>query len=102
MQKIAYFRVPIIWDPGRVMYLIVIDRILDRLRDHIMVKPNEKFFGMIRQHVMDHIMEGKEPPEQISSAILNIADDVMAGREINIRAGDYISLMNFARETKVL
>ena len=31
-------------------------------------------------------------------AILNLADDLMAGRSATLRAGDYVMLQNFARE----
>jgi hypothetical protein len=40
------------------------------------------------------------PPEAIAPAILNMADDVMAGRQVSLRAGDYIAIQNFARSSK--
>jgi len=94
--------VKINFDPGRVMYLIIIDKYIVNHRDLVRIKPNEKFFDMVKEHVFSFIVDGKEPPEEIASAILNVSDDVMAGREVVIRAGDYISLTNFAKGNKII
>ena len=88
------------FDPGVYMYLIVIDQMLMKYRKLLKVRPTERFFDMVHGLVMDHVIDGKEPPTQIQSAIMNIADDMMAGREVTLRAGDYIALMNFARGKK--
>ena len=42
--------------------------------------------------------EEKMPPADIAPAILNMADDYIAGREVAIRAGDYISIQNHIRK----
>lgn len=90
------------FDPQIYMYLIAIDQMLMKYRDIIKVRPTEKFFDMVHKQVMTHVIDGKVPPMQIQSAIMNIADDMLAGRDVTLRAGDYISLMNFAREKKML
>ena len=38
------------------------------------------------------------PPEAIAPAVMNVADDVLAGRDVQLRAGDYIALQNFIRK----
>ena len=43
------------------------------------------------------MQEGVTPPEDIASAIMNIADDLMSGRDITLRAGDYIAIQNHVR-----
>ncbi len=84
------------------MYLIVIDKMIMRYRDVMKARPTEKFFNMVHEQVMNHVIDGEEPPMQIHSAIMNIADDMMSGRDVTMRAGDYIALMNYAREKKIL
>ena len=91
-----YWRVPIKFDPTIVMYLVIVDHLAVRRQDLLRFKPEEKFFDMIRDHVTAYAMEGVEPPKQIASAVMNIADDMMSGRETVIRAGDYIALMEFS------
>ncbi|MGD8777872.1 MAG: hypothetical protein PVH88_02805 [Ignavibacteria bacterium] len=90
------------FDPGRIMYLIVIDKMLSRFREEMIVRPTEKFQDMIHEEVMSHVIDGKEPPEEIRTTVMNLADDMMSGREVNLRAGDYIALMNYARQKKML
>ncbi len=55
---------------------------------------------VIESHVRAYIEKGTMPPEGIAAPILNIAEDVAAGRQVTIRAGDYIALQNFARARK--
>ncbi len=84
------------------MYLVIVDKLLQRQSDLLKVKPSEKFFDMVREQVISHLIDGKEPPEQIAGPILNIADDMLAGREVVMRSGDYITLMNYAKSKKML
>jgi hypothetical protein len=100
MIKISTVKVPLRFDPTWVMYLIVVDGVLTKNPFLEKTKPTEKFFDMINRHVTSYITEGKLPPEQIASAVFNIADDVMGNRQVTVRAGDYISLMEFARANK--
>jgi hypothetical protein len=96
-------KIPIkIWDPSVVMYLIIIDQILKEKAELAKVRPTERFFEMVREQVVAHVIEGKSPPTAIATAIMNISDDVMAGRDAIIRAGDYIALMDYARAQKMV
>lgn len=99
MQSI---RVKMKFDPTEIMYLIIIDKMIARHRDVLMARTTEKFQSMVHKEVMTHVIDGKEPPEQIRTAVMNIADDMMAGRDMTLRAGDYIALVNYAREEKML
>ena len=85
------------FDPGTVMYLIINDRLVKDYAGILKLRPTEKFYDMVHELVMDYILEGKVPSAEISSAVMNVADDVMAGRDAVMRAGDYIALMNFAK-----
>ena len=98
----ANMNIRFIFDPSVIMYLIVIDKMLMKYRDMMKVRPTEKFFNMVHEQVMNHVIDGEEPPMQIHSAIMNIADDMMSRRDVTLRAGDYIALMNYAREKKIL
>lgn len=90
------------FDPSVIMYLVIVDKLLQKQADLLKVEPSEKFFQMVRELVVTHIVEGQVPPEKIAVPIMNIADDMMAGREVVMRAGDYIALMSYAKSKKML
>lgn len=52
---------------------------------------------VINTYTKAYMVENKEPPEQIAAAIHNFADDIASGREVVVRAGDYIAINNFIR-----
>jgi hypothetical protein len=66
------------------------------------VQPTEKFFEMVREEVRSHLVDGKEAPKEIATAIMNILDDLKSGRDPVLRAGDYIALMDYARSKKMV
>jgi hypothetical protein len=61
-------------------------------------RPGLEFNKFLEKHVNSYVFEKKEPPADIATAVMNIADDFLAGREPVIRAGDYISLQNYMRK----
>ncbi len=77
-----------------VMYLIVVDKagLLDS------VKIDAEFEKVLFQHVNTYLEKGEMPPAEIAPAVLNMADDHLAGRQVVLRAGDYISIQNFLRK----
>ena len=78
-------------------YLIIPDLMVERLSELLEVVPDERFYKVLNEHVHAYIREGVMPPEQIMSTVMNVADDVMAGRDPVLRAGDYIAMQNYAR-----
>lgn len=82
-----------------IMYLII-NELSGRFGELAKIGPDKNFFNAISEHVDSFIHEGVMPPEKISSAILNIADDVLAGRDVTIKAGDYIALQDFIQHSK--
>lgn len=63
---------------------------------NVLVKDlSREFADMAAEHVNAYIFDKKEPPAEIAGAIINIADDVLNGREPILRAGDYIALQNY-------
>ena len=85
----------------KIMYLVINQNVLSSYRDTIQIKPTAEFDTMVKNHVREYVLNAIEPPADITSAILNIADDVMADREAVIRSGDYITLINYARKTGI-
>ncbi len=79
----------------RIMYLIIGP---GGPFESVNVRPTEKFESLVMGHLREYINDGKMPPADISSSILNLADDFLAGREMTLRAGDYIALQNHMRK----
>lgn len=82
-----------------VAYLIINWRVKD-LAERIQVRPEKGFYEVVAKHLRAYVQEGVMPPDDIAPAILNIADDYMAGRSMNLRAGDYIAIQNHLRRGK--
>jgi hypothetical protein len=61
------------------------------------VKPNVEFYKTVTKYISAYINKNKMPPAQIESAIINLADDFMANRPMNLRAGDYLAIQKFMR-----
>ena len=66
----------------------------------VQIIPDSRFDKVVTDHLRAYVDKGVKPPNEIASAILNLADDFMAGNQITIRAGDYISIQNFLRGMK--
>ena len=81
-----------------VYYLIILERAADHLRELIEVEPDKRFFKVLGRHVEKYLESGQMPPEAIAPVVMNIADDYLAGRDVVLRAGDYIQLQNFVRK----
>jgi hypothetical protein len=78
------------------MYLIVIDRL--QIDDSVLTNVGRGFEELTYRYVKAYMEDGKMPPDEIAPAILNMADDYMSGRQVAVRAGDYIALQNFMRK----
>lgn len=98
MPPVRFILNDFIWKrKTEVMYLIVNDRF--KFDDKLNVREIEKFVEETAlTHVNAYLNEGTMPPAAIAPAILNMADDVMAGRQVAVRAGDYIAIQNFVRQ----
>jgi hypothetical protein len=80
-----------------VYYLVIVDQLAKQLGEVVEARPDERFFEVLSQHVSAYVNEGKAPPKEIATPVLNAADDVLAGRDVTLRAGDYIAVQNFIR-----
>lgn len=80
-----------------VAYLIINWRMKD-LAKRIQIKPDIEFFKVVSEHLTAYVKNDIMPPEDIAPAIMNLADDHMAGRKMNLRAGDYIAIQNHLRK----
>jgi hypothetical protein len=79
-----------------VAYLIV-GPLRDEWAELIEIKPDDRFSEVVTELVSAYVEKGKMPPDEIAPAILNLADDLMAGRKMSIRAGDYIAIQSHLR-----
>jgi hypothetical protein len=79
-----------------VAYLIINWRMKD-IAEQIKVKPGREFYATVTKHLGAYIVKDVMPPKDIAGAILNMADDFMANRPMNLRAGDYIDIQNHIR-----
>jgi hypothetical protein len=80
-----------------VYYLIIVDKLAHQFDQVLQARPDERFYQTFSQHVEAYVKEGKAPPKAIETPVLNAADDYMAGRDITLRAGDYIAVQSFIR-----
>lgn len=72
----------------------------EHFADVVRVPPDERFNEVVDSHTRAFVEKGVMPPEDIAPAILNIANDLMAGRQATIRTGDYIAIQNHIRRAK--
>jgi hypothetical protein len=56
-----------------------------------------KFSKEMAGLVYAYIKENKKPPAAISQTVLNVSEDLAAGRQVQLRAGDYIAIQNYMR-----
>jgi hypothetical protein len=89
-----------IWNRKTWVYYLIINDSIKELGEVAKVAPDARFFEMVSHHVREYVENGVKPPDAIATAILNVADDTMAGREVTMRAGDYIALQTYARSKK--
>lgn len=88
--------VPFWW---KVAYLVInegIKGIAEKFKNPI----DERFQQVVTKHLQAYIDKNTMPPAEIAPAIMNLADDFAAGRQMCIRAGDYIAIQNFMRQSK--
>ena len=57
----------------------------------------EEFCGRMAQLVHDYLYEAKMPSPEIAQTVMNVAEDLAAGRQVSLRAGDYIAAQRFLR-----
>jgi hypothetical protein len=81
-----------------LMYLVIPDDVLGKNQIPTAVSP--EFEATTFRYAKAYIEDGVMPPADIAPAILNMADDFLAGRQVTIRAGDYIAVHNHLRAAK--
>lgn len=75
-----------------IMYLQIVDGLRTDWEKAVAVQPTTEFYKKTEAIVEAYLEKGVAPPADIAVPILNIADDVAAGRDVTIRAGDYVAL----------
>jgi hypothetical protein len=64
----------------------------------VRVAPDERFEAVVSKWVTAVVREGAMPPADIAPAIFNLANDLVSGREMTIRTGDYIAIQRHLRK----
>src|SRR3990172_9161565 len=60
----------------------------------------ESFATQMAGLVHAYMYEKKMPPAEIAQTVLNVAEDVAAGRQVQLRAGDYIAAQKYFKAAK--
>jgi len=80
-------------------YLVINWRIRD-LVERIQLEPEPEFYKTVAKYLYEYAHNDTMPPEDIAPTIMNLAEDYMAGRPVQFRAGDYIAVQNHLRRAK--
>ena len=64
----------------------------DAFRKFVDIAPNEQFKTVVQGYLTGYLDKGVTPPADIAPAIMNMADDVLSGREVTLKTGDYVAL----------
>ena len=101
-MKIVKFRVLPEWILERwiIVAYLVINGGGNGVAKLIEIKPESRFYKVLAENLDAYIHDGVMPPDDIAPAILNLADDYLAGNQMNLRAGDYISIQKHLRSKK--
>lgn len=57
----------------------------------------EQFSREMAKHVYGYVYENKMPPAEIQQTVLNVSEDFLAGRQVQLRAGDYVAVQRYFR-----
>lgn len=74
-----------------VKYLVLVNWHADKLKNVLSAPADAKFTKFVDSQVQAYL-DGTAPPKSIQTAVMNIADDIAAGRSTTLRAGDYVAL----------
>ena len=74
-----------------VKYLVLVNWHAKQFDNVLATAPDAAFTSFVEKHLRAYL-DGTAPPAAIQPAIMNIADDYAAGRDVTLRAGDYIAL----------
>jgi hypothetical protein len=77
-----------------VRYLVLVNWHAKELGELVRKAPDAAFSKFLETQVQNYL-QGAAPPNAIQSAVMNLADDFLAGREVTVKAGDYIALQNY-------
>jgi hypothetical protein len=54
----------------------------------------------IEKYLLAYLQKGVKPPATIAPAILNMADDYISGKTLDLRPGDHFAIQNYLRRKK--
>jgi hypothetical protein len=82
----------------KVAYLIVNWTLPKQMQNVARIEPDARFQAFVGKHVQALVEKGQKPPPEIAAPIINLGEDYAAGRDLTVRAGDYIALQEFFRK----
>ena len=79
---------------------LIINWDIPEIRELAQLELSESFTKAMAQYVYEYVYENKMPPDAIAQTVLNVSEDMIAGRTVQLRAGDYIAVQQFLRADK--
>ena len=76
---------------------LIINFNIHELEELVQKELPEDFTKKMAGLVYAYMYEGKMPPADIAQTVLNVSEDMAAGRPVQLRAGDYIAAQKFFR-----
>jgi len=70
------------------------------LGDAISVRYGKEFQPRLEKYLLTYLQKGVKPPAAIAPAILNMADDYLNGKSMNLRPGDHFAIKNYLQKKK--
>jgi len=101
MMKGFRFKIPE-WITKRwcVICYLVINWKIDELVQRVKIEPSTEFYQVAAEYLYEYAYNDKMPPAEIAPAIINIAEDFLAGKRVQFRTGDYIMIQDYIRKNK--
>lgn len=72
------------------------------LGDAIEVRYGKEFQLRLEKYLLTYLQKGMKPPAPIAPAILNMADDYLNGKSMELGLGDHFAIKNYLQKKKAL
>jgi hypothetical protein len=90
----------ILHDHWCVVSYLIINQDISELANLVERELPENFAATMAIFIHGYMYENKMPPTEIAQTILNVTEDMVAGRQVILRAGDYIAVQKYMRAKK--
>lgn len=76
---------------------LILNLDIRELREMVEKELPQAFAKQMAALVQAYMYESKMPPAEIAQTVLNVSEDIAAGRQVQLRAGDYIAAQKYFR-----